>query len=50
MVLYKYMKSFRNYAQNLSGNTHVRSKIYRKLANEGHYVRISDNLYCSEII
>ena len=50
MVLYKYMKSFRNYAHNLSGNTHVRSKIYREVVNEGHYVRISDNLSCIEII
>ena len=28
MVLYKYMKSLRIYAHNLSSNTHVRSKIY----------------------
>jgi hypothetical protein len=47
MVLYEYMKSLRNYVNNLFDNTHVRIEIYREfyhsiiyIAIEGRYVRI----------
>jgi len=45
MVLYEYMKSLRNYVNNLFDNMHVRITIYREfyqsiiyIAKEGRYV------------